>query len=184
MKKQIARWGLLVVIAAFLSGMTLACKSSTKPPAMPPSAEKASPDNALAIADGHRVTMDFTASLSDKTVIASSVGKQPLTFIQGKHEIAPAALETALLGMKAGEQKTVALTAEQAYGPYDEKKKQTVKAAQLPPGTKVGSQVRNPKSGEIARVIDITDDSAVIDFNHRLAGKDLIIEVTILKVER
>jgi FKBP-type peptidyl-prolyl cis-trans isomerase 2 len=159
---------LLCVMVAGLSGALVSCKSTPKGPP--------------AVADGMKVTMDYTITLADKSVALSTVGKKPISFVQGKHEILPS-LEIALAGMRPGEQKNVHLTPEQAYGPYDENKRRLVKIEQLPPGTKVGAKVRG-KNGEIARVVKISEDSAVIDFNDPLAGKDLTYEVTIVKVEK
>jgi FKBP-type peptidyl-prolyl cis-trans isomerase 2 len=47
----------------------------------------------------------------------------------------------------------------------------------------VGSSVKT-KDGHVARIVDLSDSSAVLDFNHPLAGKNLVFEVTILKVEK
>ena len=160
---------LLCVMLAGVSGALLSCKSTPKGP--------------LAVADGMKVTMDLTITLPDKTVVDSTVGKKPFSFIQGKHENWPS-LEIALVGMIAGEKKTIALTADQAAGPYDESKRRTVKLEQLPPGTKVGTKIRSSKDGAIARVVKISGDSAEIDSNEDLAGKDLVVSVTILKVEK
>jgi FKBP-type peptidyl-prolyl cis-trans isomerase 2 len=159
---------LLCVVLAGWSGAILSCKSA--------------PQSPLATADGLKVTMDMTVMLPDKTVALSTVGKEPLSFIQGKHDILPS-LEIALAGMKPGEKKTVHVPSEQAYGPYDEAKKRTVKLEQLPPGTKIGARVRS-KDGAVARVVTISDGSVVIDFNDPLAGKDLTYEITVLKVEK
>lgn len=168
MNGRIAARMLLCVILAGLSGAMVSCKSAPKAP--------------LATADGLKVTMEFTITLPDKSVALTTVGKEPFSFIQGKHEILPS-LEIALAGMKSGETKKIHLTSEQAYGPYDEDKKRTVKLEQLPPGAKVGTRVRS-KDGAIARVVKISEDSVVIDFNDPLAGKDLTYDVTILKVEK
>lgn len=168
MNGRMIAWVLLYAMLAGLSGALLSCKSTPKSP--------------LAVADGMKVTMDYTITLPDKSVALSTVGKGPVSFVQGRHEILPS-LEIALAGMRPGEKKNVHLTPEQAYGPYDENKKRTVKIEQLPPGTKVGTKVRN-KEGAIAHVVKISEDSAVLDFNDQLAGKDLDYEVTIIKVEK
>lgn len=168
MNGRIAARVLLCVMLAGLSGAMVSCKSAPKGP--------------LAVADGLKITMDMTVTLPDKTV-ESTVGKKPLTFIQGKHENWPS-LEIALAGMREGEKKTFPLTADQAAGPYDDSKRRTVKLGQLPPGTKVGTKVRSRETGAEARVVKIDGDSAEIDYNDRLAGKDVIVEVTIVKVER
>lgn len=169
MNGRIAARMLLCVILAGLSGAMVSCKSAPKAP--------------LAVADGLKVTMDMTITLPDKTVVDSTIGKKPFSFIQGKNENWPS-LEIALRGMTAGEKKTIHLTADQAAGPYDESKRRTVKLEQLPLGTKVGTKVRSKETGAEAYVVKISGDSAEIDYNDRLAGKDVIVEAAILKVEK
>ena len=118
------------------------------------------------------------------SIAFSTIGKpHPFSFIQGEHAIWPG-FEIALAGMTEGDKKTIPLTADQAAGPYDESKKRTVTLEQLPPGAKVGTKIRSNQTGAEARVVKIAGDSAEIDANDRLAGKDVIVDVTILKVER
>ena len=92
MTGRIAVRALLCVMLAGLSGALLSCKSDPAKPSPP----------TLQIADGMKVTMDMTITLPDKTVVDSTVGKKPFSFIQGKHENWPS-LEIALAGMTAGE---------------------------------------------------------------------------------
>lgn len=171
MSGRIALRVLLCVMLAGIAGATTSCKSSPQGPPAP-----------LVIADGMKITMDMTVTLPDKTV-ESTVGKKPVTFTQGKHDIWPS-LEIALVGMTAGEKKIIALAADQAAGPYDDSKRRTVKMEQLPLGTKVGTKVRSRESGAEARVVKISGDTAEIDSNDSLAGKDLVVDVTILNVEK
>jgi len=164
---------LLCVMLAGMAGATTSCKSAPKGPPVP-----------LAIADGMTVTMDYTiTTLPDKAIVLSTIGKKPITMTQGKHEIFPG-MEMALAGMTAGEKKTIQLRADQAAGPYDESKRRTVKLEQLPPGSKVGTRIRSRETGAEAHVVKITGETAEIDFNDLLAGKDLVVEATILKVEK
>lgn len=160
---------LLGIVLAGLPGSMVSCKSTPKSP--------------LTVADGLKVTMNMTVTLPDKTVAINSAQKAPLTFILGKHDVWPS-LEIEITGMRPGDRKTFALTAEQAGGPYDESKRRTVKLAQLPLGTKVGTKVRSKETGVEARVVKIFGDSAEIDENDQLAGKDVIVAVTILKIEK
>ena len=173
MSGRIAVRALLCVMLAGLAGAATSCKSAPQGPPAP-----------LMIADGMKVTMDYTiTTLPDKAVALSTIGKKPISFIQGKHENWPS-LEIALTGMTAGEKKTIRLTADQAAGPYDDSKRRTVKMEQLPLGTKVGTKVRSRESGAEARVVKISGDTAEIDSNDPLAGKDLAVDVTILTVEK
>ena len=170
MKRRIGVGVLLNTMLACASVVMLSCKST------PPAPEK------LKVADGMKITMAYTITLPDQTVAASNAGQEPLSYIQGRHEIFPT-LEAAVAGMWAGEKKVVPLTPDQAFGSYDEKKKFTVKREQLPHEAKVGTLV-STKEGLVAKIVGMTDTSAVLDFNHPLAGKNLVFNVTVLKVEK
>ncbi len=139
-------------------------------------------DSPLKVADGMKVTMEYTLTLADKTVVDTTDGKGPFSYVQGNGEIIPG-LEKALAGMKAGDKKRVPVTAEQGYGPYDDKQKITVPKDKLPPDVKVGTMLRD-QTGRPAKVLEVSDKSAVIDLNHPLAGKNLTFDVNILKVEK
>lgn len=71
-----------------------------------------------AIADGKQVSLEYTLTLEDKSQIDSNVGKEPLVFTQGAHEIIPG-LEKKLFGMKVGESKKIEVSPEEGYGPVD-----------------------------------------------------------------
>ena len=138
---------------------------------------------ALQIADGLKVTLEYTVILPDKTVVDSTVGKEPFSYIHGANQINPAALEKSLTGLKAGDKKRISLAAAEAYGPYEQKKKFKVPKANVPPETKVGSLLHT-RDGLAATVLAITDEAVVLDINHPLAGKNLVFDVKILKVEK
>lgn len=141
----------------------------------------ASAEKALQVGDGMKVTMEYTLSLSDKTVVDSTAGQAPFSYTQGNQEIIPG-LEKALTGLKAGDKKHVMIPAADGYGLYDEKKKVAVPKKNVPPEAKVGTKLR-AVNGMEAKVVDVKGDSVVVDTNHPLAGKDLTFDVNIIKVE-
>ncbi|TAL09438.1 MAG: peptidylprolyl isomerase [Nitrospirae bacterium] len=138
-------------------------------------------EKALQVGDGMKVTMEYTLTLPDKTVVDSTAGQAPFSYTQGRQEIIPG-LEKALIGMKAGEKKRVMVPAADGYGLYDEKKKVAVPKKNVPPEAKVGTRLR-AANGMEARVVELKGDSVVVDTNHPLAGKDLTFDVNIIKVE-
>ena len=142
---------------------------------------QAADEKALQIADGMRVTMEYTLTLPDKTVADSTKGQAPFSYTHGKQEIIPG-LEKELTGLKAGDKKHITIPAAAAYGLYDEKKKIEVPKKNVPPEAKAGTMLRSA-SGQPAKVLEIKGDAVVIDTNHPLAGKDLTFDVNILKVE-
>lgn len=102
-------------------------------------------------------------------------------FVQGRHQLLPA-LEREVAGMKTGDEKKVELSAEEGFGPYDPKKKKTVPKSDLPAGAKEGD-VLEDRAGEEATVTQLSDRSAVMDYNHPLAGKPLNMKIKILRVD-
>jgi FKBP-type peptidyl-prolyl cis-trans isomerase 2 len=134
------------------------------------------------IADGLKVSLEYTLTLSDKTVVDSNVGRAPLSYIQGEHQIVPG-LEKALSGMKVGQQKRIEVPSAQAYGDYDKAARVTVEKSKVPPDLKVGTMLRSA-DGRPVTVLEVGDKSVVLDLNHPLAGKNLTFDVKILKVDK
>lgn len=139
-------------------------------------------ESGLQIAEGLKVTIEYTLTLPDKTVADSNVGQAPFFYIQGAHEIVPG-LEKALVGMKVGQQKRVEVPALEGYGPYNHKAKQPVDKSKVPPDVKIGNILRSA-DGRMVKVVEVTDKTVTLDLNHPLAGKDLVFDVKILKVEK
>ena len=130
------------------------------------------------ITDGSNVTFFYQITIpSEAGVEFRDFGQ----FVQGQHQLLPA-LEREVTGMTPGEEKKVELSAEEGFGPYDAKKKKTVQRGDLPAGTKQGD-VLEDREGKQAIVAQLSDNSAVMDYNHPLAGKPLRVKIKILKVE-
>lgn len=137
----------------------------------------------LAVADGTTVSLEYTLTLPDRTRVESNVGQQPLVFTQGSGHLVPG-LEKALLGMKAGQTKHVEVPAALAYGAYNADAQIKVPRNRVPPTVKVGDMLTRPSDRQPLKVLEITADTVIMDTNHPLAGKDLIFDVKVLKVER
>ncbi len=167
--------------AVLLAGVSLAWTFAT-----PSWAEDKKPAAAGVVADGKQVSVEFTLSLDDKTEVQSNKGKEPLVYTHGAHQIVPG-LEKNLAGTKVGETKHVEVTPEDGYGPVDPQRTQEVEKDKIPEGArKVGSKLtgRGPNGQMMfAEVKEVKDKTVVLDMNHPLAGKKLIFDVKVLKVE-
>lgn len=130
------------------------------------------------IVEGSRVTLQYVASAPGSTEIDYG---NVTEFIQGQHEIFPA-LEREVVGMKPGEEKKVELRPGEGFGPHDDRKKLNIPKTLLPFGAKPGDALRND-AGELATVTEVGSTMAVLDYNHPLAGKRLVVKLKILKVE-
>lgn len=140
----------------------------------------------MSIENGKKVTMEFTLKLEDGSEFVSNVGGDALEFTHGEGEIFPA-LEAEIVGLDIGDTKTVKLEADEAFGQKKEDAFHNVPIDQIPENARTpGSMlVLNRPDGqqEQVRVHDISDEEVTIDFNHPLAGENLMFEVKILAVQ-
>ncbi len=137
------------------------------------------------IETGKTVSIEYTLTLTDGTVVDSNVGKDPLVYEAGGGQILPA-LDAALVGMAPGDTRSVELAPGEGYGEVDESLRFTVDLAQLPEGAReVGAPLmaRREDGQEIrVRVHEVAEDSAVLDCNHPLAGEPLSFDVRVVAV--
>ena len=98
-------------------------------------------------------------------------------------------IENALMGMKAGDRKTVELrAADGPYGEYNPYAVQEIPKSMVPKGQqiKVGAAFSaNTPALAVpvsARIVEVKDKSIIVDFNHPFAGKDLSIAIEVLKI--
>ena len=170
---------------AFLRGVCSACVLCWAFMGSPVRAESSKSDVNVTVSAGNAVSLEYTLTLDDQSVLESNVGKEPMTYTQGAHEIVPG-LETAMEGMKKGERKHVVVTPADGYGPIDPQAIREVKKELIPAAAqKVGAQLQGQAAdGSIAfpRVKEIKADTVVLDFNHPLAGKTLHFDVTVLAI--
>jgi len=115
--------------------------------------------------------------------VDTNKGGQPLEFIMGKGQIIPG-LENALVGMNEGESKDVLVKAADAYGEVNPEALQTLPKEQFE-GVDLKEGMTLYGQGEDGQTVQVTvksfDDKEVqVDFNHPLAGKDLMFSVTVL----
>lgn len=137
------------------------------------------------VQSGDTVKVNYTGKLSDGTVFDTSIGRQPLEFTLGNNEVIEG-FETAVLGMKVDESKTVTIPAAQAYGERNENLIFEMDQSAFPTDQelKVGMQFQGSSSigTLIFTIIEINDTKVKVDGNHSLAGKDLTFEITLVEI--
>ena len=91
--------------------------------------------------------------------------------------------------MKPGEEKTERLPPEKAYGPYHEEMTATLERKMLPEDLKVevgvSLRLKHADGHESdAFVTKLTETTVTVDGNHPLAGKNLIMEIELVNLEK
>ena len=139
------------------------------------------------VKEHNTVKVNYTGKLSDGQVFDSSEGKEPLEFTLGQGHLIPG-FEKALIDMKLKEKKTITIVTEQAYGEIDNDLIQEVNKSKLPqdinPEVGMGLVSKSQDGQETNLVIvEVREESIVIDGNHPLAGKDLIFDLEVLGIK-
>ena len=135
---------------------------------------------------GNCVKVHYKGSFDNGQVFDTSQGKDPLEFTIGEGRVI-AGFEDAVIGMIPGEEKTVKIPCEQAYGARREDMVAVFNSNQFPenlaPAVGQILQLRRD-DGMLVQVMvtDVTGDQVTLDANHPLAGKDLIFDLTLVEI--
>lgn len=135
---------------------------------------------------GDTVLFHYTGSLRDGTVFDSSSGRDPLRVTLGSGQVIRG-VDDALTGMAPGQEKTVTIAAEEAYGPHRPELLHEVERAAIPPEVdlEIGQQLEGrDTSGQSLRltVVDVADTMVTLDANHPLAGQDLRFDLQLVEI--
>lgn len=134
------------------------------------------------------LTYDLYVKQEDgsEALVESATEEQPLTFLYGAGQMLPK-FEENLSTLSTGDQYDFRLSAEDAYGQYDEEA-----VANLPMEMFKGTDV--PEIGSIlplqdnngnhfqGQVVSVAEDAVIVDLNHPMAGQALHFKGSILNV--
>ncbi len=136
---------------------------------------------------GDTVRVAFMAWLEDGTLIDSSICSDPPTFTAGAHAVMQG-IERLVIGMSVGESKTEKISSDSAFGPYRRELSCRVtrswfQAQRIEPQVGLGLEVRKMDGTLVSMIITRLDgDHVTLDANHRLAGKDLLVQLDLLEI--
>lgn len=134
---------------------------------------------------GDTVTVNYTGRLEDGSIFDSSLneGREPLKSTLGQGQLIQG-FEKGLINMIVGETKTIEIEPENAYGEYNPDMTTIVGRNQVPETIQVGEtlQGNTPNGPIIVTVLEITEDSVILDANHPLAGKKLIFDLEVVDI--
>ncbi len=140
---------------------------------------------------GDTVKIHYTGRLADGMEFDTSKGSDPLSFTLGKGEVIPG-FEKAVEGLAVGDNRTVEITSDQAYGPHRDEMVIKAKRSEMPEGLelKLGRQLEGRSEGEaegdpqrvIFTITGLSDEEVTLDANHPLAGKDLTFDIELVDI--
>lgn len=138
------------------------------------------------VKDGDTIKIHYTGRLDDGTIFDTSQDDEPLEFTVGKNEVI-VGMEEAVLGMQPGDEKTITIASENAYGPYHEEMVVVVGRNEFPEDMEIEvdqqlSVVVEDDQTVIVTVTEITDETVTLDANHPLAGEDLTFDIQLVEI--
>jgi peptidylprolyl isomerase len=135
---------------------------------------------------GDRVKVHFEGYLEDGTVFGSTIGEEPFEFTIGEKNLLPG-FESAIIGMRKGDTKTITLAPEDAYGLHKKELVSVMQRSGFPKeiNLEIGKRLRvRTQDGKYTMVTikDFTEDSIVLDENDPLAGKTLTFKIELIEI--
>lgn len=135
---------------------------------------------------GDTVKIHYTGTLDDGSEFDSSAGREPLEFEVGGGQVIPG-FDNAVEGMAVGDNKSVRIEPDDAYGQRHDQLVQEVPRSALPddlsPEVGMALQSQSP-DGRVMQltVTAVSDDSVTLDANHPLAGQALSFDIELVEI--
>ncbi|HZJ03439.1 MAG TPA: peptidylprolyl isomerase [Thermoleophilia bacterium] len=134
---------------------------------------------------GTIVTIHYDLTDAEGTVLDSSKGGEPLSYLHGYGSIVKG-LERELEGREPGQKTEVTLAPEDAYGERSPEAMMEVPRSEFPEGMEpepgMTVQADTPGGAVYLQVNGVTEDQVTLDGNHPLAGKTLHFDVEVTDV--
>ncbi|HSO20168.1 MAG TPA: FKBP-type peptidyl-prolyl cis-trans isomerase [Desulfosarcina sp.] len=134
---------------------------------------------------GDTVKVHFKGTLDDGTIFADSKSGDPVQFTIGEGTLIPG-FEEETVGMEEGEQKSIRLEAERAFGNKRDELVSTVPREAIPDeiDLSVGTQLQvKSAAGQPIQVVvtDVSEEDVTLDANPPLAGRPLTFDIELVE---
>lgn len=133
------------------------------------------------------VTMHHRLGLTDGSILEDTFDQDPMTFHLGSGELAEG-LELALLDLQAGDEQTLDIGPDLAFGYPDEMSVHTLDRNEFDPQLQLEEgliiEFSTPSGDSLpGTILEFNDNSVKVDFNHPLAGQTVRYSVKIIDVQ-
>ena len=138
--------------------------------------------------NGDTVTIDYAIRRGDGQEVRSTAPAGPPQVTLGSGEIFPQ-IEEALAGMEVGQEKSVEIPSDKAFGPRREEMVIDIPRANLPaepapqPGMQLQAQGQDGQPITLF-VVEVDEDEVKADGNHPLAGEDVTFDLTLRDIKQ
>lgn len=142
---------------------------------------------AAPVGEGTRVVVNFSLSLEDGSEVDSNFGGDPVEFAIGDGNLLPG-FERHLFGMSAGDRQIFTVLPEDAFGQTNDNNVQLIPRKQFDEDAELEIGLlfsfADASGGELpGMVISFDEEDVEVDFNHPLAGRIIMFDVLVHRVE-
>ncbi|MDH4040741.1 MAG: peptidylprolyl isomerase [Gammaproteobacteria bacterium] len=141
----------------------------------------------MPVSEGTRVYVNFSVSLEDGSEVDSNFGGEPVAFVVGDGSLLPG-FERLLFGMSAGQRRMFTVAPEDGFGQPNNNNVQQLPRSQFGGDGELEIGLvysfADASGSELpGLVVAFDDDEVTIDFNHPLAGRNILFDVMVHRVE-
>lgn len=140
----------------------------------------------MQITPNRQVTLHFALALEDGSLIDSTFEKSPASLVVGDGNLLPG-FEKHLLGLQSGDKQTFTISPADGFGALNPNNVQTMKRSDFAADIELQEGLivsfADAQKAELPGVVaKLEGETVVVDFNHPLAGKNLLFTVEIIAV--
>jgi len=129
---------------------------------------------------GDRALVRFEISDEESGEVLVHSGNTPVSVPVGLGQVLPG-IESRLIGMRVGESWTHVLPPSESFGVSDPRR--IVRVARPPNTHVVVGQGIEVAGNQWARIVEVSEQEVVVDYNHPLANKTVSVTVSLLDIE-
>lgn len=123
----------------------------------------------------------------DGTIAENSFNDEPMQFVIGDGTMIEG-LESVLYGLQVGDRKKLTLNFNDAFGESSSENVHTLTRSEFPTDFQLSPRqiigFTTPSGEEVpGTILEVFEDEVIVDFNHPLAGHDLVFEFEIIDVK-
>jgi FKBP-type peptidyl-prolyl cis-trans isomerase SlpA len=139
------------------------------------------------VSEGTRVYLNFSVSLEDGSEVDTNFGGDPLDFVIGDGSLLPG-FERLIFGMAGGERQMFTVSPENAFGQPNDNNLQYLPRDQFDDDMELEIGLvfsfADASGSELpGMIISFDEEEVTVDFNHPLAGRTILFDVLVHRVE-
>ncbi len=133
------------------------------------------------------VILHFSLTLADGSPVDGTQDGEPMTFTLGDGTMIRA-FEEVLIGLSPGDKQQVSLEPRETFGFPSEENQHWINKVDFDPDMALEEgqliEFSTPAGDQLPGVVlEITDDKVLVDFNHPLAGHEVIFSVEVVDIK-